>query len=234
MRLVKRIGRNEAIRGALCRLVAGYVWLVLRSARFRHEGDHAAQALWRDGKPFVIAFWHGRLLGMIGIWPRGKPVSMLVSQHRDGQLIARTIAHLGVGSVAGSTTRGGMAGLRGLLALLKAGTSVGITPDGPRGPRMRAAEGVIGVARLAGVPVIPASFSAASAVTLASWDRFMVPLPFTRGVFLWGEPILVARGADAPTREAARLRLESVLNDLTAEADRRMGRPATEPADAGA
>ncbi|MBF0304847.1 MAG: lysophospholipid acyltransferase family protein [Alphaproteobacteria bacterium] len=228
-----RIAENERLRGALCRMVAGYVRLVLRSAHFQHEGGDAARALWRDGKPFVIAFWHGRLLCMSGIWPDGKPISMLVSEHRDGQLIARAIAHLGVGSVPGSTTRGGTAGLRGLLKLLKADTCVGITPDGPRGPRMRvASDGVIAAARLAGVPVIPASFSASHAVILGSWDRFMVPLPFTRGVFLWGEPILVARDADSETREAARLRLESALNDLTAEADRRMGRPAIEPADA--
>src|SRR5690606_21668476 len=121
----------------------------------------------REGKPFIIAFWHGRLLILPAMWPTTAKLSILISMHRDGELIARSIGHFGHGTVRGSAAkpgsskdRGGAAALRGMLKALKAGEYVGITPDGPRGPRMRATEGIVTVARVAGVPIIPCSYSA--------------------------------------------------------------------------
>ncbi len=111
-----------------------------------------------------------------------------------------------------------------MLQALKAGESVGITPDGPRGPRMRVGPGgVVTLSRLAGVPVVPVSFSAKRAFWLKSWDRFLVAWPFGRGVFVWGEPISVPKIADAATLEEHRQAIEQALNVATAEADRRMG-----------
>src|SRR5690606_1211659 len=138
---------------------------------------------------FLVAFWHGRLLMMSVAWPYAAPFSMVVSQHPDGQLIARTIAHLGFGSIAGSTTRGGSAVMRAMLRALAGGGCVGLTPDGPQGPRMNASTGVIQAARLAGVPVVPVAYAARPCRLLDSWDRLMVPLPFCRGIVRWGEPI---------------------------------------------
>jgi hypothetical protein len=94
---------------------------------------------------------------------------------------------------------------------------------------MRASDGVISLARLSGVPVIPATYGASRRKVLGSWDRFVVPLPFSRGVFLWGEPIQVARDADAAAQEAARQELEDRLNALTREADRLCGRETVPP-----
>jgi lysophospholipid acyltransferase (LPLAT)-like uncharacterized protein len=117
-----------------------------------------------------------------------------------------------------------------MLRSLKSGISVGITPDGPRGPRMHASEGVVQVARLSGVPVIPCGFSAARRRTLGSWDRFTLALPFSRGLFVWGEPILVAHDADSAAMEAARRAIEAGLTSVTQAADRAMGHPPVEPA----
>lgn len=218
MGVFKRIGKSERLRGALCALAAGYIRLVYATGRWEHVGDERARSLKAEGRPMVVAFWHSRLLMMGQAWIGG-PFHMLISQHRDGVLIARTVESFGFHTIAGSTTRGGAAAFRAILKVLKGGGSVGITPDGPRGPRQRASAGTIDIARLSGAVIMPLAYSARGRL-LKSWDRFLLPLPFSRGVFLWGEPMEIARDSDT---ETCRIELESRLNALMAEADRRIG-----------
>ena len=232
MTLAKRLARSSAVQGAACALAALYIRLVYATGRWRVVGAEAPEALWRDGAPFILAFWHGRILMMPYSWPRATPINMLISQHPDGQLIARTVRHFGIASIAGSTRHGGSAALRAILRALKAGECVGVTPDGPRGPRMRAAGGAVDIARLAGAPIVPAAFATSPRRVLGSWDRFVLAWPFSRGVFVWGAPIAVPRDADAAAREAARRKLEDGLNAVTGEADRLVGCAAIEPAPA--
>jgi lysophospholipid acyltransferase (LPLAT)-like uncharacterized protein len=157
---------------------------------------------------------------------------MLISTHRDGQIIARTVSHFGIETVAGSSSHGGSAALRAMLRALKEGVCVGITPDGPRGPRMRASDGIVQVARLSGATVLPCSFSATRRRVVGSWDRFVIAWPFSRGVFVWGRPITVPRDADAAAQESAREAIEAELNAITVEADARMGHAPLAPAEA--
>ena len=130
-----------------------------------------------------------------------------------------------------SSSKGGAGALRAMLKALKAGDCVGITPDGPRGPRMRASDGIVNVARMSGAPILPATFGVSRGRVLGSWDRFLVAWPFGRGVIVWGQPIEVGRDADADALEDARARVEAGLNAVTREADRLSGRPPVEPAD---
>ncbi|MBX9634575.1 MAG: lysophospholipid acyltransferase family protein [Magnetospirillum sp.] len=230
MGLVKSIGKNERIRGALCWVAAQYIRLVWLTGRWDVENAHIPAEYWDQGRPFILAFWHGRLLMMMKIWRGGMPISMLISQHRDGKLIARTSAHFGIGSIEGSTSRGGAQALRSILKTLRGGNCIGITPDGPRGPRMHSSAGLINIARLSGCPIIPACYSSTSRRLLKSWDRFAVTFPFSRGVFLWGEPIFVPKDLDEDGVEAMRLKLQDAMIAQAADADRRMGVPPVDPA----
>jgi len=117
-----------------------------------------------------------------------------------------------------------------MLRLLGRGEYAGITPDGPRGPRMRAGDGIIALARLSGAPVIPVSYATVFRIHARSWDRFLIALPFSRGVFIWGEPINVPRDADAQMIEHVRRSIEDSLNRITAEADVMCGHAPVEPA----
>ena len=233
MGLAKRIGKSETLRGLLCWLGSLYIRFVHATGRWQVINGEHARRLWDADRPFILAFWHGRILMMPKSWRASVPIHMLISQHRDGQLIARTVAHFGIHTVAGSTTRGGSAALRGMLKFLKSGQCVGITPDGPKGPRMRASTGIVSVARLAGVPILPATFSASRRRLLGSWDRFAVALPFSRGIFVWGEPITVARDADAQALDRARQAVEDALNAITRDADHRLGQTTPEPGPPG-
>lgn len=233
----RRIRKSEAMRRIGCWIVAQYIRIVWATGRWNVLNGAVPERFWREGKPFIIAFWHGRLLILPAMWPRRSKISMLISMHRDGELIANAIGYFGHGTVRGSAAkpgstkdRGGAAALRGMLKALKANEYVGITPDGPRGPRMRATEGIVTVSRVSGAPIIPCSYSARSRKVLGTWDRFIIPLPFTRGVIVWGEPIYIARDADAASLETARLAVEGGLNAVTLAADQAMGVDPVEPA----
>jgi lysophospholipid acyltransferase (LPLAT)-like uncharacterized protein len=166
---------------------------------------------------------------------------MLISVHRDGELIARTVAMLGIAAVRGSTARqkpgedkakdkGGAAALRQMIRILKSGGGVGITPDGPRGPRMRVSPGTIALATLSGAPILTVSYSASRAIRFKSWDRFLLPLPFGRIHVAFGEPLLLPRTLDEAAAAAARRTLEEALNRLTEACDRAAGQEPVLPA----
>jgi lysophospholipid acyltransferase (LPLAT)-like uncharacterized protein len=225
----KKILGNETVRRFLCWLGARYIRLVLATGRWTMVRGEASIPYIDAGIPFIFCFWHGRILMMPYAWERRDRAHMLISQHRDGQIIARTVEHFGIRTIAGSTQRGGAAALRTMLKVLRAGDCVGITPDGPRGPRMRASDGIVNVARMAGRPIIPMTFGACRRKVVPSWDRFVVPLPFSRGVFVWGDPIEVPRDMDDAAVEAARVKVEESLNAITAEADRLTGHAPIEP-----
>jgi len=227
---MKRLLRATPVQATIAWLVAHYMRLVYATSRWTLIGFERLKPLLDGGTPFIGCFWHGRILMWPSFWEPRRPILMLISNHSDGRLIARTIAHFGIETVTGSTSRGGASALRAMVQTLAGGRCVAVTPDGPRGPRMRAAAGVAMLAKLAGVPVVPASYSTSRAITLASWDRFLLALPFGRGVFICGEPVHVAPNADASEIEAARHAIEAELNRLTREADRLCGRAPVEPA----
>ena len=221
--VLKRLGENVAVRRAASWLLARYIRFVYRTCRWTTRGGDTPSQLWDRGEPFICAVWHGRMLMIPFAWRRGAAMNMLISQHRDGDLIAGAIAHFGLGSVRGSSRRGGRAAFRAMVKALAAGECAGITPDGSRGPAMRANDGIIALARLSGAPIVAVSYSTSRRSLLGAWDRTLVPLPFARGVFVWGEALRVPRDADAAACEAAREELEARLNAPTAEADRLCG-----------
>lgn len=237
---LKRLLKSDLLRRFLCAIGALYIRFVYATSRFRVVGGEFPERLWDSKKPFILCFWHGRLLMMPYVWPRGRPIHMLISRHRDGRIIADTVAHFGIKTVAGSTAKGGSAALRSMMKRLRAGESVGITPDGPGGPRMRASAGIAQIARMAGVPVLAAAYSCRPRKILKSWDRFLLALPFARGVFVWGAPIEVPASAAPAELEVARLAIEQRLNAVTETADLLCHAPAVAPdarewrADAGA
>jgi lysophospholipid acyltransferase (LPLAT)-like uncharacterized protein len=166
----------------------------------------------------IYAFWHGRML-MLPRWysARAKrPLYMLISQHGDGRLIAFAIKLLGIHSVAGSSSRRGVAATLELMRRLEEGASIGITPDGPKGPRHVCKKGVVTLAQQAGIPVQPVSYSIEERWVIPSWDRMIVPRPFSRGVIVFAKPIHVAPDED---RNEARVRIQESLHGITERAD---------------
>jgi hypothetical protein len=233
---IKNLSRNGLARGISCLAAAALIRLVWATSRWRVIKAPGLERIWNSDKPFIVCFWHGRLMMMPFAWTRPQSINMLISNHPDGRLIADTVARFGIHTVPGSSSQGGAGALRGLVRILKGGDSVGITPDGPRGPRMRATTGAVALARLSGAPLVPLAFSCRRRRIWNSWDRFVLAWPFSSGVFMWGEPIEVPGDADAAGLDALRGDLEERMNSLTGEADRHCGHQPIDPApsDAGA
>ena len=223
----RRILRSARLRGLLCWVIQLYIRFVFFTNRWSIEGAEIPRRLHREGRSFILAFWHGRLLMIPMAWQRLAPMHMLISAHRDGRIIADAVTYFGVDSIPGSTRRGGPAALRTMLRRLDEGECVGITPDGPRGPAMRASAGIVNVARLAQAPIVPIVFATSRRQVLRTWDRFHLALPFGRGVFLWGEPIEIERELDEAGLEHARALVETRMNELASEAERRVGQSAS-------
>ena len=230
MRPLKRVLQSKIVRRFFCWLASLYIRLVYHTGRWTVVGSDIPKRFWDEGKPFILGFWHGRLLLMPYCWDHRKIIHMLISEHRDGQLGAQIGGHFGIRWVAGSSTRGGAQALRTMVKALKQGDYVGITPDGPRGPRMRASDGAVNVARLSGVPVIPVAFGTTRGRCLSTWDRFLLAWPFGRGIIVWGAPIRVDSKAGSEALKSAQHQVEDGLNAVTAEADRLSGRPPVKPA----
>lgn len=230
MAAASRLMRRPAVSAVLSWLAARYIQLVWATGNWRIENIDIADRLVADGTPFIACFWHGRMLMIPNAWKYDAKMSILISHHRDGVFISRTLAHLGIGTIAGSTSRGGAGALVAMVRSLKRGEYLGITPDGPRGPRMRAAPGAAAAARLSGAVLLPVSYGAARRRVLESWDRFVVPLPFSRGIVRLGKPIEVPKDADETALEVIRLKLEVDLITLTTALDSELGVDPVEPA----
>lgn len=231
MRVTKRILQSDVVRRFLCWLISLYLRLVYHTSRWDHrEAEHLDPLLDVEGA-FIIALWHNRVVMMPYAWRRkNRPITIFTSDHRDGKLVAYSMGWFGFNTVFGSTKRTDMKTIRTIVRSLREGNLFGMTPDGPRGPRMRVKEGVVAMARMANVPIIPVAYSCRRRLVMNTWDRLIVPLPFTRGVFLWGEPIRLPQGASTEQVEDARLALEQRMIELTDQADIEMGHDAVEPA----
>jgi lysophospholipid acyltransferase (LPLAT)-like uncharacterized protein len=144
-------------------------------------------------------------------------LAALVSASKDGALLARILEDFGVQAVRGSSSRRGPQALLELTTWADRGYDLAITPDGPRGPCYGVQEGVMSLAQLTSLPVVPVSCELRPKIRLRSWDRFQIPFPFGKCVIRFGEPIRVPREAPDAEREALRLELERRLRELTSD-----------------
>ena len=199
----------------------GAYWAIKMLAwtmRFEEIHPEIPKEFLEKGIPAIGAFWHGRLL-MMPIIYKGKKLSFLVSPHRDGQVVGKALKRFGFHPILGSTTRKGFSSFKQMIKARQNGSDIALTPDGPRGPRYCVQIGVIELAKLTGRPVIPLTFSASKKRVFKTWDLFLLPYPFSKGVFIWGEPIHVDRHGNRDHLEERRLLLENRLNELTEKAD---------------
>lgn len=232
--LGKRILRSTFAGRIASRAIGAYIRLVEATSRPEFIGREHADPLLASDKGFILAFWHSRLL--MGPAIRGetqKPVFMLISTHRDGEIIANAVRGFGVELIRGSAAdpkkpekdKSGAPAVAEMIAALEKGSIVGMTPDGPRGPAEIAKIGAIKLAAFSGAPILPAAYSASRGPRLKTWDRFLLAAPFSKLAFAARPPIHVERGADAAALEAARLSLENELTAAARIADATVGRP---------
>lgn len=230
----KRFGRLRAVRYLLGTAVAYYLRLVRATNRVTYEGafDYATADL---SRPLIIAMWHGQHFLVPVMRRRDHRVFALVSRHRDGEINAIAARSLGVGVIRGSAAReqgrvierGGVSGFMKMRTALQSGASVCLTADLSRTVARRAGMGVVHLARAAGVPIATVAIATSRRLSIKSWDRASVNLPFGRMAVVLGTPIEVPAEADEAMMEEKRRAVEDELNRITERAhaivDRRNG-----------
>ena len=172
--------------------------------------------------PMILMLWHNRFFVVPAVWLRmlraKRQMSILTSASRDGDMVANAMAVFGFEAIRGSSSRRAVAALVGLKRALEDGQDVCLTPDGPRGPRYKVQAGAIKLAEATGAPIVPVHVRFSSAWRLGTWDRFVIPCPFSRVTVTFGEPLHVQKGLNAEAMENERLKIESLLLSGTDEA----------------
>ncbi len=192
-------------------VIGGYFFFV----RVSIENEETLLSTMEGGGKAVIPFWHQRFFGLLPYAKRfrSRRPLVMVSRSRDGEFIADLVGRLGLEPVRGSSSRGGREALREVLAQLKERSMAAHAVDGPQGPKGVVKAGVIEMARLSGAKIVPVYVSMSRAWRAASWDRFMIPKPFSRVRIRWGEPFDVPSGLDAGAFEDVRRKLEILLEE---------------------
>nr|HPJ71560.1 lysophospholipid acyltransferase family protein [bacterium] len=209
-------------------LASGLIRMVGRSSDWEfHNREELEKVLESPGRA-IFAFWHNRFMMMPYIYRRflqpGRRISVIVSRSRDGELLSRLIGAFGLHSVRGSSTRGGRAAFVEIVRDLAAGGDAAVTPDGPKGPRYQVHEGVIAIAAVTGLPILPVSFASTLQLVIAgSWDHMRIPLPLGRIRVVFGPAIEVPRAAAGEERS----RWAEVLRRSLRAVDRRAERGAS-------
>jgi lysophospholipid acyltransferase (LPLAT)-like uncharacterized protein len=196
------------LAGAAALRLLGHTWVLRRTNTAAYDRRLAG------GERCIYALWHARMLPLIYAY-RGLGVAALVSRSRDGELIAGVIERIGYVAARGSSSRGGQQGFNELVRFAEQGRSLTITPDGPRGPREVVKPGLVWLASLTGLPVLPVASAARRSWVLRSWDGFRVPHPFATVRISYGEPVQVPPGLDEAGVEVWRQRLEAALRANT-------------------
>ncbi len=233
----------------LIRLGAWLIRVVLstlgRTYRVRVvEGEQYLSRWTETQTPSILSFWHNRVfIGTHYVYHhllhRGFKIAVLTSQSRDGELVARVAEQWGLSVVRGSSSRGGLQALRALhRAVTRESYSPIMIPDGPRGPIYQFKAGVAVLAQTTGAPILPMGLAAQRFFTLGSWDRLIVPWPFSRVAIAFGEPQSLPRKLTDEALESECRRLESLIDELTLKAESELGvtdpsRPRVEPSEAG-
>ena len=196
--------------------------LLFNTIKIEREGFERVKPIISSGK-VIFAVWHSRML-LFAYLGKGLNVRAMVSKSKDGEIAARIIQRQGHEAVRGSTKKGGLYALSMLIKKVKEKNKPClIVPDGPQGPRCKVQPGIIILAKKTGYPIVPISYSAKKIKVFASWDRFILPFPFTRCRALYGAPMYVPQDAGKKEEKRCLMLLENELNRITSDVDRYYG-----------
>lgn len=207
------------IAGILGHGMLGSLFLTLR---YRVTGAEHLERLRETGKPVIFVFWHGQMLPLVHLY-RNEGSVVLVSEHGDGEYITQILRRYRFGTVRGSSTHGAVKGLKGMIRAARRGRDLALTPDGPQGPRFRFKAGALMVAQVTGLPILPVATGATAAWWMSSWDRFMLPKPFSRVNVEYGTPHLIPRRAGEDELRDRAAALEAELMRMTERVNGRGG-----------
>ena len=218
--MIKTFLKNYFIKKSISLVGALYVYIVYISSQKTFINKDNFDKLILENKSFIYALWHDQLLLSPFTWQTKNRIDILISKHKDGDIIADLIKCHGFNSIRGSTNnpnkekeKNTISSIRKIIKTLKANVSIGITPDGPRGPRHKVSEGTINISRISNKKILPMALAYKKQWVLNTWDKFIIPKPFNKICIVWGDPIdIEINKIDVPIQQEA---LEKSLINIT-------------------
>ena len=192
MKIRKKLLKNIFIQHILAFIVVLYIFFVNLTSRINYINISIPQSFWKNNKPFILAFWHNQLMMIAYAWKSSEKINIVASSHSDGRFgsIVGKYFHLKniPTSISGSSFT-----IRAIYKKIEEKNYVGITPDGPRGPKEIVSEGIIKIAKATNTPIIPCGFWSSNNFRLKSWDSFLITLPFSKCCFVWQKPLYITK-----------------------------------------
>ena len=211
MSFKKKIFKLYIIQKFLAYLCYLYILFVGITSKINIKNNDFSKKMWKDKKPFILAFWHGQLMMIGHVWKTKAVLNMLASSHSDGRVGAYIAGYFNLKNIS-IEAKNKAPSLRQIFKILNDGHYIGITPDGPRGPNKKVSEGIIKIAINSQVPIIPLGFASNKNFRLKSWDSFLITYPFSKCNFVWGDPITIPSMTKESEIEQYKIILEEKIN----------------------
>ncbi len=225
MSIIKKISKSNFTYSLAGLIASSYAKFVSLTSTIEVKGQEKLLKHLEQDKPIIMTAWHGRLYLLYLAWPKKFPLKALVSPHSDGMIISKTLQRFGITSILGSSNKNAKSSAINIFkSLTKEKTSVTIIPDGPRGPMAKAVISPIYFAKKTGAPIYPLTYASKKHKTLDhSWDKMIVPKPFSKITLIYDDPIIIPKDATEKEMEQYRIKLENSLNHISKEADIAVG-----------
>ena len=223
--MIKNVSSNGKVQKIIAFLASIYLKFVYSTSKVELIGRNKIEIFLNNKESFIYSFWHDQLLFCPLTWQSKEIIKVLISKHRDGDIITKVIDKFGFRAIRGSThkpsknkNKGSLVSARQVIKSLQNGISIGIAPDGPKGPRHEVSDGIIQISKLSKKSIMPVAIGFQKKWVLNTWDQFIIPKPFNNIRVIWGNPINFKSG----TYKVGNLKieLEKKMNQLTRKANK--------------
>lgn len=215
-KMIKRIFKNKYSQSFLGWVISVYIKICFQTSIWLVKNTNTIENYVKKNESIIICFWHNRLLMAPFCWSWDKKFKMLISSHSDGRIISQAVSHLGIDTITGSSRKQNISSLKEIINQIKINSTLGLTPDGPRGPREEIKDGLVSILRKTKVTILPLSYSAKFQIHLNTWDKFIFVTPFNKFVVVWGNPI---KYNTSKTSKENKILIEAEMNRVTKLAD---------------
>ena len=221
MSIRKKLLKHFIVQQLLALIAFIYIVFVKITSNIKYENIDSPKKYWQNKKPFILAFWHGQLMTFSYTWKINKKLNILASSHSDGRFGAIIARYFKVNNIPISSDSNNLS-LRPIFKILNSNNYIAITPDGPRGPKEKVSEGIIKIAKISKVPIIPVGFGSSKNFCLKSWDSFLITLPFSKCRIVWGDSITIPENLEDKEIETYKKLIEEKINECVKKAKKNL------------
>ena len=217
MSIRKKLLKHFIVQQLLAFIAFIYIVFVKITSNIKYENIDSPKKYWQNKKPFILAFWHGQLMTFSYTWKINKKLNILASSHSDGRFGASIARYFKVNNIPISSDNNNLS-LRPIFKILNSNNYIAITPDGPRGPKEKVSEGIIKIAKISKVPIIPVGFGSSKNFCLKSWDSFLITLPFSKCRIVWVDSITIPENLEDQEIATYKKIIEEKINECVKKA----------------